>query len=124
MNQKGMTLFEVLVSVVILSSGLLMVYRPMLGSLTALHDAGYRLEAHRLLQNELWELQEFADRTGRMPADFSGRTVTFEDKVFEYAVSYRPFHVDNKLYKVQAAMKWKSGSKARGISRMVYVNVR
>jgi len=122
-TQKGMTLFEVLVAVVILSGGLLMVYRPFLSCLAAVYESEYRIQANRLIRNELWLLQETASRTHKLPLEApSLKTLTSGNRAYEYSVSWKPFDVDKRLYKVHAAISWKTGARKRMLYRSVYAD--
>lgn len=122
-GQKGMTLFEVLVAVVILSTGLVVLYRPFLTGLDAIYDSEARIQANRLLRNEIWSLQEQAMRTKKLPLEGAQvRTLSAGNKAYEYSVSWKPFDADKRLYKVYAAMSWKTGAKKRTYYRAAYVD--
>ncbi len=122
-GQKGLSLFEVLVSVIILGSSLLVVYRPLLGAVGALYEAETRVKANRVLANQAWALQEELSRTKRFSKDSSVQVITEQDKVFYYGVSYRPISADKKLYEAVSVLSWQSGAIQKSVSRTFYVEV-
>lgn len=115
-----MTLFEVLVSVVILGTSLLAVYRPLLTSLGALYDAENRSAANRVISNQIWAFQEEFRRTGKIPPPLSGQLVTEQERAFYFTVSYRPISADKKLYEAAALLSWQTGAKEKSLARTFY----
>ncbi len=118
--QRGMTLFEVLVSVLILSTSLLAVYRPLFSSIGALYEAENRVAANRVISNQIWAFQEEFRRTGKIPARISGQLVTEQDRAFYFSVSYRQLSADKKLYEAAALIAWQTGSREKSIARTFY----
>ncbi len=121
-GERGLSLFEVLISVIILGSSLIVVYRPLLGAISALYEAETRVKANRAIANQVWAFQEEVSRTKRFPKDMTSQVVTEQDKVFYYEVSYRPISADKKLYEAVAALSWQSGVRRKSIARVFYVD--
>lgn len=118
---RGLTLIEVLVSVIILSLGLVAVYGPLLLSLAVFDEAHARLEAGRLLSNHIWLLEEEVLRTRRkLPAEQSGILMGAE-KAYEYLVAARALDDEGTLYQASFAVGWKGAPRQRRILRTVYV---
>ena len=63
-NQKGLTLVELLLSVVILSVGLVAVVRALLSSVDALSYIDSRMEARRLVAKKVWDIQDEMAHSG------------------------------------------------------------
>lgn len=119
-SQRGLTLFEVLISVVILGSCLLTVYRPLLSSIGALYEAENRGKANRALSNQIWSFQEEFRRTQRIPAAVSNQLVTEQDKAFYFSISHRPLSADKKLYEAVAVISWQAGAREKSLARVFY----
>jgi prepilin-type N-terminal cleavage/methylation domain-containing protein len=120
-NQKGLSLLEVLVSVVILSVGIIAVYQPMLRNITVLYDAEHRVIANRVSQNEIWKVQEWAQRFKKIP-DQASQIITDHNKVFTQSFVFMLAPGEDKLYIAKAITSWRSGSKVKQIQRKVYVS--
>lgn len=120
-NQKGLSLLEVLVSVAILSVGIVAVYQPMLKNVSVLHDAEHRVIANRVSQNEIWKAQEWAQRFKKIP-DKASQIITEHNKVFTQSFIFMLAPGEDQLYIVKAITSWKSGSRVKQIQRQVYVS--
>jgi len=118
--QKGLALFEVLVCVVLLSSGLIVIYQPLLASASALRDSEYRMVANRLMENQIWEHQEEVTRQRKQPSQIQDKILTEGKKVFYYTNTVRSFP-DLKFYEVHSVISWQLGSREKSIRRMSYV---
>lgn len=118
--QKGIALFEVLVAAVILAAGIIVVYQPLMASITGLYDSEYRLAANRVLTQQLWGIQENADMMGRFPVDYPTGTVTAGDKTFYFTYGRKVISEDQKLYEIEGVLSWKSGVRSNRIQRTVY----
>lgn len=120
-NQKGLSLLEVLVSVVILSVGIIAVYQPLIRNITVLHDAEYRVIANRVSQNEIWKVQEWAQRFKKLPEKAS-QIITERNKVFTQSFVFMLVPGEDQLYTAKAITSWRSGSRVKQIQRQVYVS--
>lgn len=121
--ESGIALFEVLVCVVLLSAGLLLVYRPLLNSAGYLLDAQRRLVANRLVENQLWTFEEKAGRMNVIPEDIRDKKITSDGIVFLLGVHAFPISAEDKLYRVRATASWQTGAKYRSLQRVIYVNL-
>jgi prepilin-type N-terminal cleavage/methylation domain-containing protein len=119
---KGLTLIEVLVSVAILSGGLIVVYQPLLRSLSALNYVEVRAEATREASNLLWKLQEDANRSGVFP--YRGKTgvIMGKDRAFNYRLHARSVGFGDSLQEVELIISWKSGSQDKQLKRVSYIS--
>jgi len=120
LNQKGLGLLEVLVCVVILSTGLIGVYQPLLNSMGILHNTESRILANRIAGNQLWEFQEEMGRLHKLPDNPGVELITYKDKVFRFSVGAVSLDKKNILYSVNSNTSWKTGSASKSIQRAVY----
>mgnify|MGYP000658950249 CR=1 FL=1 len=119
-NQNGIALFELLVSAMILSAGIIVVYQPLIASISGLHDADYRLAANRVLTEQLWGIQTAARRESRFPVEFATGVVTDGQKTYYFGYRQKAVSEDEKLYEVEGTLSWKTGSRSKAIKRTVY----
>lgn len=113
-------MFELLVSAMILSAGIIIVYQPLMASITGLYDAEYRLSANRVLTEQLWGIQTAARRQGRFPVEYDTGVVTEGKKTYFFGYRHKALGDDAKLYEVNGTISWKTGSRTRSIQRTVY----
>ena len=120
-RHNGIALLEVLVSVAILCSGLIVVFQPLLASLSVFNYAAYRLEADRLLANHIWELEDAAKRgAASLPAGDSGVLIGRE-RAFSYKMTATPLSQDEKLHRLDFDVSWTSGGGTKNMSRSMYL---
>lgn len=106
-RQSGFTLIELLICTAILSTALIMVYRPMLGALDAFRYGDEREEADRLLERQIFEFREKVLKTSGVVAPSETRTLLGRDKPFEYRRIAKPLTSDGELYRVECQISWK-----------------
>lgn len=119
-NARGLGLIEILLCVVLLSTGLVAVYRPLLKSLGILYDTESRILANRLSHNQIWKIQEEMRRKGELPEIPAREIVTYRDKAFEFSAGATPLDKDKTLYRLETRTSWQYGSRKRSLYRTVY----
>ncbi len=120
-KRSGLTLIEVLVSVVILSLGLVAVYGPLLMSLGAMEEADSRLEAGRLLSNHIWLTEENVLRARRKPDTGKTGILMGSEKTYPYVMAARALDGEETLYQANFALTWKGAFASKRLLRSVYV---
>ena len=120
-NPHGMILLEILMSVAILSGGLVLVYYPLLTSFHALDYAEHRMEANRLLASKIMELNGEAIKQGALSAGLLEGTVLGERQVYSYSVDTKKLVQDGKLLEMNWQFSWKSSGLKKAILRSTYL---
>jgi prepilin-type N-terminal cleavage/methylation domain-containing protein len=123
-NKKGITLIEVLISVVILSGGLIVVYQPLLKSLGVLSYLEQRSEASRMANEFLWKLQREATQSGNVPTEGAAGELLGRSRAYQFRIDMRDVVNSERLLEAKLAISWRSGGKKRQIQRVTYVSVR
>lgn len=121
-NMRGLGLVEVLLCVVILSTGLVAVYRPLLRSLGILFDAENRVLANRLSHNQIWQIQEEMKRKGELPIIPAKEILTYRDKAFEFNAGAMALDKDKTLYRLETKTSWQTGNQRKSIYRTAYAS--
>lgn len=120
MGQKGMTLIEVLLAVVILSVGLVTVYRALLGSLQTLKYAENRLEGHWALIQKVWEMQDYLERMKKLPVLEDDGAISLGGRNAKYEVEVNPLSADRDFFEIRHRLVWKFQGKNKRIERTGY----
>ena len=118
MNQKGMTLIEVLLAVVVLSIGLVAVHRALLASFQTLKYAENRLEAERILSEKKWELEDYLSRMKRLPASLSNETVSLGSRKASYSLTTDSLGLD--FFVVTHRLQWNFQGQVKRIALKTY----
>jgi len=105
--RHGFTLIELLICTAILSTSLMMVYKPMLGALDAFRYGDEREEADRFLERQIFEFREKMLTIKGMVAPSETRTLLGHDKPFEYRRVAKPLTSDGELYRIECQISWK-----------------
>ena len=118
-----MTLLEILLSVSILATSLIIVYQPLLGSLNALRYADNRLEAEQYLTDQIFELESRSVQLKDVP-DRQQETVASEDGWnFDYQMVAQPLTEDNQLYSANFRVAWLQSGREKSVAREVYIKM-
>lgn len=120
MNQKGMTLIELLISVAILSASLIVIYKPLLAASTALHIAEERQEAFRLVDRQFWQIKEkLYEEDFTPPTEMSG-ALNGKTHAYHYRIFFKPLTDDDRLYRIHTVIEWKSAGIPKSLNRTIY----
>lgn len=122
-----MTFVEVMVTTVILTGGLMMIYRAFFLSLDYTNHLRYRLQAGIFLDNKLTEMQKYFQDNGELP------TVQFEEDiksiVFKnYDVPFRlQTHITSvpdvhRTFRVTMLLSWEERNRTINLSRSAYIS--
>jgi len=117
----GMILLEILISVAILSGGLVLVYHPLLASFHALDYADHRMEANRLLTLKIREFENESMVTASPPAPAFEGTLLGERQVYAYTARTFKLVGDAKLVQVEWRLTWKSSGLEKLLTRFTYL---
>ncbi|MCM8774735.1 MAG: hypothetical protein NC930_00025 [Candidatus Omnitrophica bacterium] len=122
-TQTGMILLEILLSVLVLSVGLIAVYRPLLASLSALDYADTRLEARHFIADRIWECQRAILEKKRLPTMVQKQPVVLNKRQAYYQVKIMPLSPDNHLLRLNHVVWWRAGGRIKNVKQFTYVNL-
>ena len=119
-NLKGMTLIEVLASVVVLSVGITACYKPLLVSLDVLQYLDERIHANYLMNEQIWKLEEKLMRGGELQE--GGQSLS-DSSDPNYETQIRTQHLaDNKrLERVSIHVSWTHSRQTKGVTQEIYL---
>jgi len=122
-GQRGFTLIEILLCVVILTTGLIVIYRPMLSSLEALNYVYCRLEASDMISEKIWEIQQYAYEKGAMLQRMTRGVTMGRNRVYNYQMNSKSIGQKDNLFEVDYGLTWREGGKRKSLNRVAYVIV-
>ena len=120
-NRKGITLIEVLVSVIILSVGITACYRPLLASVNALKYADERMEANYVLSAQAWQLQEEGVKGGKVSEGMSESMCPAQAKAYRCQKAVKYLSDDGRLSRVDLRVMWKNSQMVKSIEREFFL---
>jgi len=123
-RKKGFTLVEVILSVVILTVGVISVQKIFIGSLSALSVIENWDQAEWLLQGKIWEIKR---RIQEKPQGFQPmqkhEVLLGKNRAYQYDLNIRSISSDNNLMEAEAGISWESRGIRRSIARIFYLMV-
>lgn len=122
-GRGGFTLIEVLVSVVILMTGVIVIDQILLASMSRLSFLEHRFEANRLLTNKVWEAKDLINRTGAPPKNFDDGVLMGSERVYNYAMQSKPAGKTAGLYRADFRIAWTEAGWAKKILRSYYFGI-
>ena len=120
-TSAGIALLEVLLSVVLLSAGLIAVYQPLLASVSAMDYLDYRVESRRLIANFIWNVTDAAVKTRTLPAEPETGTLMGGRRVVRYRAAIRPLTKDSALSQLDVTVFWQAGGRKRELTHALYL---
>lgn len=123
-GRKGFSLIELILSIIILSVGIVSVQRVFINSLSALSVIERWSQAERLLEGKIWELGREAVQEGKkfQKRQDSG-TLLGSDRTYQYDVTLRETDPDAHLLEGRASISWGGPGAGRSIKRTFYLMV-
>ncbi len=112
---------EVLVSVAILGSGLVILCRPLISSMDALRFSNIRMEANRLLWDESWSIQNRAFEVQDVKESDVKEVESLSGPKINYQMVSAALTDDKKLYHVTLSAFWIQGGREKRLVRTLYV---
>jgi len=119
--KTGFTLFEVMVTVAILSFGLVVIFEGLFNTVDAFSYCSDYLNIQPWLNSKIWELQDELTRTEILMAGEANGDFTIKDRRFDWKMTVSPADLDGKLYEFNLALTWLEGNRKVNISRNGYV---
>ncbi|MDD5246769.1 MAG: prepilin-type N-terminal cleavage/methylation domain-containing protein [Candidatus Omnitrophica bacterium] len=113
MREKSFTLVELMISVTILSLGIVMVTRSLLGSASALDATQNRIDAARFLDGRMAELQIEALKSGGVKIAILQEDIKLNSRQATYRLDISALQAESeepKLNRVDLALSWKESN--------------
>ncbi len=124
-QSHGLTLVEVMLTVVILVAGILVVYQVFLHTLSTLQYLNTRMYAQNLLMNNVEEFKLDFQKNNQIyfgPRNLVERVLVGNKIVdFRYFLTFAPVRRMKDLYQLDASVIWKEGSRDQEVSQTVFL---
>lgn len=120
-NERGMILIEILTAVVILSVGLIGVYRPIAASFSALEHARMVDLAGRSIQEKVWSLEMQMKGKTVAGASEESEKISLGTRKADYQWKIKPVASDNFLIETTHQISWKSAGRIKNYSQVAYL---
>lgn len=122
-QQRGLSLIEVMLCVVVLSVGLAAVNQTLLKSLESLIYVQNRFEADRVASNQIWEIQNQAWHHQAPPPMRSDGSWLGNKQSYAYQIQAAPAHGLKSLYEVRVFASGMVPGKEKGLTRVFYARL-
>lgn len=119
-REKGFTLVEIMVTTVIFSLTVVLIYETFFRSLDLLNYCSDYLRAVSIVDDRMWQAQNELTRFNTLKDTPSSDTLTLDNKNFAWRLSCEPVAGATYLYRINSALSWREGSKEMAISRDAY----
>ena len=123
-RRRGFTLVEVILSVVILTVGVISVQKIFIGSLSALSVIENWDQAEWLLQGKIWDVERAAqEKSQGFQSLNKHETLLGKNRTYQYDLNVRSISPDNNLMEAEAQVSWENSGIRRSIARVFYLMV-
>ncbi len=126
-NQKGFTFVEVMVTLVILSSGIVFIYKSFFLCADYLSRLSLRLDANQLLDNKISEIKRYVKDSHDLSFNRSGNLPIVESHYkktqFFYQTELVPVLGFEDLYQLSVHLSWVEYGHKRRLSRLSLLEI-
>jgi prepilin-type N-terminal cleavage/methylation domain-containing protein len=123
-GRKGFTLVELILSVIILTVGIVSVQRVFINSLSALSVIEHWSQAERLLEGKIWELgREVLEKGKKFQKRQESGMLLGSDRTYQYNMILREIDPEAHLLEAKASISWGSFGAGHSIKRTFYLMV-
>lgn len=123
LKQRGFTLIEVLLSVVILSIGIIGVSRPFLASLNSLDYLNRRSEVSRLLTQKYWELESESEKLGQLNQRAGKGDLVGSRDMYHYKMRATPVPPGEGLHRLDFRVSWSQAGTHKTLDKEMFLYV-
>lgn len=121
-NQRGLSLIEVILTIVILTVGIAGVLKPMLESVSALNYLENRFVGERIMKQKVWEIEDNVAYNKPHIDLHQEESLLVQNRPFEYkqagkVLSEKP----QELSEIRMSLSWLQGGIPKKIVREFYV---
>ena len=123
---RGVSFIEVMVTLAVLSGGLVMIYRALFLSVDYAAHLNMRLQAQMLLSNRMEEMQKGYQVHGAVPVQFAEDTISarFREKRKDLALGshYQSVEGLDQLIHVDLLLSWGERNRTISLPRSAYIS--
>ena len=125
-NPFGFTFVEVMVALVILCSGIVMVYKSFFLCADYLNNLTYRMYASSLLDEKIGDITKVFAEWPAKPMDFGGKTtallINHKSIPFTFDINLAPLNDVKSVWQVDVNLTWPDGPRTMHAFRSAYLN--
>ncbi len=121
-GRGGFTLFEIIVTVVILSVGLVAIYEAFIVSANGFGYYSNTLTVQSWMDKKIWEAQDVLVRGGSEAAVSESGTFESGNKDVQFDLKKRAV-IDGSLYELRLECLWREGGRDVSVSRVAYAAI-
>lgn len=121
-SRSGFTLFEVVVTAVILSVGMVAIYEALAVSVDAFGYYRNRLTVQSWMDRKIWEVGDALMQTEGGPIGSQTDTFRSDGKDIRFHLTPRTV-IDGKLYELNLKCSWRQGRRNVSVSRVAYAAI-
>lgn len=118
-GNKGFTLIEIMVTVAILSLGMVLIYEAFFIVLDSFNYCSDYLNVASWIDEKIWQAQDSLTRRGSFDADTIGEFIN-RNKVFKWSLSHNPIDEAEGLHRIDLVLSWQEGKRTIRLSRSAY----
>ena len=123
-GKKGFTLIEIILSIVILTVGIISVQRVFIGSLSALSVIENWDQAEALLEEKIWDIERgVKEGDGVLPSSQSNGVLLGKIRTYQYDLNIRAIDRESNFVEATLSVSWKISGIKRSITRHFYLMV-
>lgn len=125
-DNRGFSFFELMVAMVILSAGLVSIYKSFFLILDYTNHLAYRLEAGVLLDEKIAVISHQLEGNNQLAIAHARQTdqVYIANKPIDFVFSYEIHGAENLpgLFVLDIAISWKEGARERSLFRSAFIS--
>ena len=124
-KNKGLSFIELMLTIVILSSGLVFIYKAFFISLSSFNYLTNRLYAMNLMSNQIASLRQTFAVTNDITKQLgqTTKTITFNGKPVDFVLDKKANTINStaNLYEAEVLAGWKEGNRDFKVTQSAYV---
>ncbi len=125
-SRRGFTFFEVMVTVAILATGVVMIYKALLLSLDHQSRLTHRLYAMNLLDHKMTSVQRGYQESGTIPLGTSEEIhrvmLNNRPMAFQFTMNFSDMGDLEDIFQLDLILSWRERGRASHLSRSAYVH--
>lgn len=127
-NNKGFSFFEVMVTVAILATGVVFIYKALFLTLNFQDQLSHRLYALQLLDNKIAEIKSYYKEYEDLPQYFDGKVdrVYINNRLmnFQYFVNFSSIFEIENITRVDLTVAWLERGRRMRLSRTTFFPIK
>lgn len=120
-KNTGFTLIEIMVTVAILSLGIIILHQSFFTLLSSTDFLTNRLSAGLEANNKIWEIQEGLKFSGGLKDIPGAGRIVHNGRNFYWKFLYNTLSESSGLYKIELFLSWMEGAREKNFIKDVYI---